>query len=656
MTTHLAAAPARRRVRAALRPDNRLLWTVVAVLIAAALYLSTVQTHINSSGHPYTTDVGEHQNALPRWGTIHHSGYPQWTALGSLFVTGLRLFGVEPAAAVSLWSLLWGLVTVALLVALAFELGVAGPFAALGALAAGLTTSVWIDASIAELHTMTMALTVATLLFAVRFGRSGRRADLLWLVFVFSQGIFHQRSILLLAPAVVLLVWPHILTPFRLGRRTLLAAAGIALLAPLTYLYLPLRVWMGADWVFGSPGTWHGLLALVFFNNAELVVAGEQSLAGWFVRLRTVGGLLNDDLYLVLLLAGLAGLWLPPRRPADSRWSAGRIGLALALAWLPNLLLTVLIWEDRVSDAQLAAKLPVLLMAGLGLAFLLQWLWRRSAVVGALAALLLVAALALHAGPARALALEITRDRSTQPLVDSIDRVARQEGGRPATVITPWGTDFWTLTYAQGFEGRLAGLNLVDHNARPQDIIARGDRLMALEKTFFIFPLSYYAERLGPLYLATAAPGVVEMSPAPIVTEADLAAGADLRPADFDLQNGIRIRAGRADWSGPGEIVVTVYWQADETPAEGYSVAVHLVAADPPQSAADILDQADRSDPVENWYPTTSWRPGEIVRDRYLLTVPAGSDPAAIRVAMYRNDPAAGFINSPWLSLPIPKP
>ncbi|MCA9868158.1 MAG: DUF2723 domain-containing protein [Anaerolineales bacterium] len=655
MTTTPATTTARGRVWAALRSDNRLLWVLIAVLIAAALYLSTVQTHINSSGHPYTTDVGEHQNALPRWGTIHHSGYPQWTALGSLFVAVLRLFGVEPAAAVSLWSLLWGLVTVALLAVLACELGAAGPFAALGALAAGLATSVWVNASIAELHTMTMALTLATLWLAVRFGRSGSRADLLWLVFVFSQGIFHQRSILLLAPAVLLLVWPHVLTPFRMGSRTLLAIIGIALLAPLTYLYLPLRVWMGAGWVFGSPGTWDGLLALVFFNNAELVVEAEQSLAGWLVRLRTVGGLLHDDLHPVLLLAGLAGLWLPPRQPTDTGRSTGRLGLALTLVWLPNLLLTVLIWEDRVSDAQLAAKLPVLLMAGLGLALLLQWLWRRSAVVGALGALLVAAALVLHAGPARAFALEITRDRSTQTLVDMVDRLQPAADGRPMTLITPWGTDYWTLTYAQGFEGRLPNVMLVDHNATPQAIIARGDHLLALEKTFFIFPLAYYAEHLGPLYLATAAPGIVEMSPAPIVTEASLAADASVTPADFDLENGIRIVGTQTEWATPDELLVTVYWRAAETPAEGYSVAVHLVAVDPPQSEADIVDQADRSDPVENWYPTTSWRPGEIVRDRYLLTVPAGSEAAAIRVAMYRNDPAAGFVNSPWLSLPLPE-
>ena len=52
MTTTPATTTARGRVWAALRPDNRLLWVLIAVLIAAALYLSTVQTHINSSGHP----------------------------------------------------------------------------------------------------------------------------------------------------------------------------------------------------------------------------------------------------------------------------------------------------------------------------------------------------------------------------------------------------------------------------------------------------------------------------------------------------------------------------------------------------------------------------------------------------------------------------
>ena len=345
---------------------RRSLWILLAVALAALLYLSTVQTIINGGGHPYMTDVGEHQNALPRWGTIHHSGYPQWTALGSLFVSALRVVGVEPAAGVSLYALVWGLLTVALLVWLAMELGAAGPFAALGGLMAAVATSVWMDASVGELHTATMALTLATLLFAVRFGRDGTRANLLWLTFIFSQGVVHQRSLVLIAPAVLLLVLPHLLDVFRMGWRTWLLVVGIALLAPLTYLYLPLRVWMGADWVFGAPGTWDGFWTLFFDNRADRVFDLSTD---WAARVRTTLAILHDDLWLPLLAVGLAGLWLAepgriPRKDAKNAkqksflaWRSLRlcvrspilVGLALTLAWVPNFLVTVLIWRNRVT-------------------------------------------------------------------------------------------------------------------------------------------------------------------------------------------------------------------------------------------------------------------------------------------------------------------
>jgi hypothetical protein len=159
---------------------------------------------------------------------------------------------------------------------------------------------------------------------------------------------------------------------------------------------------------------------------------------------------------------------------------------------------------------------------------------------------------------------------------------------------------------------------------------------------------------LGPLYLAAAAPGVTEISPDPIVTEADLAA-LGIPEINFDLQNGVLIRAVETERVGENGILVTVYWQAPEGVDADYSVAVHLVAQDPPQSEADILDQDDRAAPVNNWYPTSRWRPGEIVRDRYLVTAPEDSSPTAVRLGMYRSDPEAGFVNTPWLSVTLPE-
>lgn len=626
-----------------LRPNNHVLWAAVAMLLAAVLYLSTFQTHINGSDHPYATDVGEIQNALPRWGLIHHSGYPQYTALGSLFVTLLRGIGVPPAAATSLFSLLWGVVTVGLLVILAMDVGAPGPFAALGTLAFAISTSVWIDASLAEVHTMTLALTTATLIFALRFGRDGRRSDLLWLTFCFSQGVFHQRSVALLVPAAVILIWPHLLTIFRLGWRTVAAVIAISLLAPLTYLYLPVRVWTGADWVFGSPATWDGFWMLFFDNRADRIFAWQQSGAEWLARLRITWQILADDMPIWLLLLGLAGLLLPAVEKRRFRESLG-----LTLAWLPNLIITVLIWRNRVVDAQLAAKLPLLLLAGVGLALILDWLWRRSRPVAAVASAALLAILLFQGWQTRPFVLSITRDRSVEAIVEAVEQVELSAVGRRATILVPWGGDYWALTYAQAFEGRLDRLRLVDHNADPRTIIEQLDRLLLPNQTLYIFPLSYWEDLLGPLYLATAAPGVVEVSPFPVILPNEVPA-----EVNFDLQNGLRIRQVEATWPAADRLLLTVYWEVVRPVADDYSVAVHLVAQDPPQSERDILAQADKAHPVEGWYPTSRWRLGEIIRDRYLLPVPPDSSPVAVRISLYRSDPAAGFVNTPWLSLPF---
>ena len=79
-----------------LRSRHRVVWLIGTTIVALILFLSTLETDINGSHHPYATDVGEIQNAFPRWGLIHYSGYPLYTAVGSLFTNALCLIGIEP--------------------------------------------------------------------------------------------------------------------------------------------------------------------------------------------------------------------------------------------------------------------------------------------------------------------------------------------------------------------------------------------------------------------------------------------------------------------------------------------------------------------------------------------------------------------------------
>jgi hypothetical protein len=262
---------------------------------------------------------------------------------------------------------------------------------------------------------------------------------------------------------------------------------------------------------------------------------------------------------------------------------------------------------------------------------------------------MLVLILLVWAWQARNFTLSITRDRSVESIITIVDRVKPYEDGRRTTISTPWGRDFWGLTYAQNVRNQLQNIKLVDHNANPREIVARGDHLLAPLETFYIYPMDWWEEFLGQsLYLSTAAPGVVEMSLSPPILADDVPL-----QIDFDLGNGIRIRSVSIDQLDGEQMQITIYWEALESVSEDYSIAVHLVSQDPPLSELDVLDQADNKHPVEGFYPTTKWQNGEIVRDDYLIAIPENSQPAAVRVGMYRFDPQEGFLNSAWLSLPI---
>jgi len=612
-------------------------WAILAAVMALAATLTTLQWEVNGSRSPYATDVGEIQNALPRWGTIHFTGYPLYTFTGSLWVTLLRPLGIRPAAGASLFSALWGAVAVGLMVLLALDLGVPAPTALLASLVASLSRSVWVYSSLAEVNSTTMALSLATLLLALSFGRSGARRDLLALTLAFTQGVAHQRANLLLAPAVIVLILPKI----GVLRRHLLPMLGVALLAPLTYLYLPLRAWQGAEWTFSQPGTWQGFRAILTDTKVTRIVAVPAGLTQWLARAKGTTQLLDDDLPMPLLIVGLAGVAVLALR------GRRRQGLALILIALAYWALAMVIWEGRVSDALLAAKVPVVYVAGLGLALgagELERTWPRLRP-GVLACLALVCGLLFVAH--RPMVLGITRDPSAERVIATVGQV-ELDPDRPTTFMALWGHDYWALTYAQAYRHQLPGLSLVDHNADFGTILERGDRLLTLDRTFYHRPLSWWEQQAGAGHLTSAGPEVVEIARMPPLSQHDVPSGPRL-----DLDNGLGVASASVE-RHRDELRLTVYWQAERAVDEDYAVAVHLLAHDPPRGPADILQQADSRHPVGGWYPTSRWGAGEIVRDDYVMPVPPGAEPVALRLGMYLVDPQGQFVNSEWLTLPVP--
>ena len=611
-------------------------WVILAAAMALIVFLTTLQWDINGSQSPYATDVGEIQNALPRWGTIHFTGYPLYTFFGSVWVSILRFLGVEPAAGASLFSALWGAASTALLSLLAVAMGVPAPTAAVASLITGMSTSVWAYSSLAEVHTMSVAFTLATLLFALRFGRSGTKRDLLTLTLFFTQGVAHQRANAFLAPAVISLIIPKI----GLIRRHLLPLLGVAMLAPLTYLYLPVRAWQGAEWTFSEPGTWPGFWAIVTDTKASRVVAAPAGWGHWMSRVKGIAQLLNDDLPTPLFITGLGGVLLA------GFCGHRRESLSLALTALTYCGLALVIWEGRVSDALLAVKLPVIYVAGLGLALAAAEVRHRWPMLGrGLLVCLVVVGAGLFVSH-RPTVLEITRDPAAEEVIAAVEQLSI-EPDRPTTFVALWGHDYWALTYAQAYRDQLPGLTLVDHNADFRRILERGERLLTLDRTFYRRPLSWWQDRLGSVCLTSADQGVVEIAQQPRLSPSDVPAGPRL-----DLGNGVALASAGLE-RRIDELRLTLFWQAERAIHEDYNVGVHLVAHDPPRGPDDILQQADSRHPVYGWYPTSGWGAGEIVRDDYRLLIPSGAEPVAVRVGMYLIDSQGQFVNTRWLALPV---
>jgi len=104
----------------------------------------------------------------------------------------------------------------------------------------------------------------------------------------------------------------------------------------------------------------------------------------------------------------------------------------------------------------------------------------------------------------------------------------------------------------------------------------------------------------------------------------DVRFGGDIRLRGYALPT---------DRVAPGDVLqVALLWQAGSTPSRRYKVTVQLL-----DEQDQVLAQRD-AEPVGDARPTTSWAPGEWIRDNYGLFIPFGTPPGRSRllVALYQ--------------------
>ncbi|MDQ4075497.1 MAG: DUF2723 domain-containing protein, partial [Chloroflexota bacterium] len=324
---------------------------LLAATTILLLYLTTLQTDVSGSPSEYTLDTGEFQNALSLWGTLHHTGYPLYSLLGSPFVGVVRALGATPAMAASLFSLLWAMGTLAMVVVLVEELGGRRLVGVTAALLLAATHSFWLHSVIAEVYSLALFLVALTLWLTLRCRRDPTRLPWLGLLLGLAVGL-HRASLLLVpASAFYLLLQPEVRRAASWQRLVKTALAFLA--AFVVYLWLPLRAMQGAAWLFARPDTWEGFWGVFFGSEVRHLMVPERDPGMLWRNLLDALRVLRVELTAGGLVAGAVGLGLTllDRRRARQALFLVVVGVAFLLfaavfplaVFLPALLLPSLL-------------------------------------------------------------------------------------------------------------------------------------------------------------------------------------------------------------------------------------------------------------------------------------------------------------------------
>ena len=671
------------RLRQALDTGGEALSVLGLGLGAFLLYLRTLAPAVTG----VYEDTLEFQVVCAELGIAHPTGYPLYTLLGKLFT--FLPFG-DLARLVNLLSAVCAALTVPLVYLLARQLAQRRG-AALGAAAAfAVTPAFWSQAVVAEVYALN-ALFVAAILYltltiehriqsieqtehrtksieqsSMPYALFSMLYSICSLLFVLGLSLAHHRTIVLLFPAVAVylgLVWLQARRqtvqagPAKAPRlrHSLLLAGKLALcflLPLLLYLYLPLRGRVTSSLDGSYQNTLAGFLgwvsgrAYTTFLTANPMAQAPRGLGLVLDLWRQQFGWLG----LALGALGLVAMLLRQRR-------------GFVLVGLGFLAYVAFALVYKVADVEVFF-IPAFLLFALWIGAGLDVCWQLAAglrqrynhLVARAASYALSAA-----GYALAIALPVVLLLTNLPLLDRSEDwaahdygldVLRQPLPAGAAVVGIRG-ETTLLRYFQHTEGQRPDLVLVAADRDEQRRAAVAARLAAGNAVYLTRPLpgaerTYSLAAQGPLI--GVRPSASTSAPAPQYPNSLRFAGQiallgyDLEAKSWTLDTAAasppraRIAQRQVELSAiepvtptveaNAKLRVTLYWRALAPLAQDYKVSLRLVSA-----AGRLVAQQDAT-PVHHAYPTSAWRPGEIVTDVYDLRLPLGTPPGDYRLVV----------------------
>ncbi len=396
-------------------------------------------------------DWGEMQTVPHVLGVAHPTGYPTYIVLGwlaQLVPIGSVAFRANFLSAVLVSAAL------AVTVAILLRFGIRPVIAVAAALALGAVPTIWSAATVAEVNPLHL-LFVALLIHRALVWQA-RRADRDLVLGGLLLGLAAGNHLLTLfvAPFVVAFVLWVGRREIAARPRTLVLAAGAAILGLAIYLYIPLAASQSPALAYNHPVTLDAVLWLVsgaqFRGQFDFLTAG--GLSAFVGSLPALWSLSASHATPALPIIGLVGLAaLTRRRPA--------LGLMCAAILVTN----VYLWANylRLEHYLLVSWLILTIGAGVALESVARAVGRRAIVFREMPAAPLVGAIALAfalgLGAMNWRASDRSGDRSAEAYVDALLGVLPQD----AAILTEWdvSTPLW---HAQLVLGRRPDILVVD--------------------------------------------------------------------------------------------------------------------------------------------------------------------------------------------------
>jgi hypothetical protein len=567
-----------------------------------------------------TKDGFELQVVSATLGIAHPTGYPLFTLMGHLFIALVPVG--SPAYRINLMCAFFAALSVPLVYAIALRVLKHRAPAALTALIFAFTPTFWTQASIPEKYTLNVWFVAVVIYLAVRWAQEADDRKARWLcglAFAYGLSLTHHRTMLLLAPGLVLYL---LLTERALLRRPrrLLAALGLFAAPLLLYLYLPWRAYAQ-----GWHMTWTEFLGQISGSEyAPALRLGEwltspERRATYLRFLRNQFGILGIGLGAIGWLALLRQTW--------------RDALLTSVIWVVYVIFSIgyhayyndvnyflpshLVFALWIGAGQKTlARGTAALVKRLGSTTRLLPVWRAG--YWTLVALLPLSFIWTHLP-------EVDQSQSSNDLpwaeyALSLDLPPEATILADSVKVAP----LYYLTTVEKVRPDVKVVVLPDEIAYVKSLEAHLVQGLPVYLARYLPNLggTYHLRSLGPLVEVSLSPLT---EPPPVAYPMEATFEGAIRLLGYDAP---RLAAARQD-----ALHVTLYWQPSEPVADSYHPRLRLTGP-----TGHVWWEEAGHLPVSEHYPTNAWRPGEVIPDHHEIPIAATLQPGdyCLEVGLFR--------------------